>query len=188
MRSVATLSHFRLAGNIGAAIVSVGTRTAGDGSSAVACRAGRGGPELFAQDRNSRPLQVLDKLRNPSRESLGGEALRKVSLVVAALAAMLCLTAVAVVATNQYSVTGKIASGGSKKKPKEVGVQFNYQIKTDDGTLSNPVKTYKIHFQGLKSNPAAVAGGKYCTAASINKASSDSGCSSKTHVGTGLVK
>jgi hypothetical protein len=114
--------------------------------------------------------------------------LRKVSAIVAAVAAMLCLTAVALAGTNQYAVTGSIAKGGTKAKPKEVGVKFNYTIKTDDGTLSNPVKTYKIHFQGLKTNPASVAGGKYCTAASINKASSDSGCSSKTHVGTGLVK
>jgi hypothetical protein len=114
--------------------------------------------------------------------------LRKVSLVVAALAAMLSLTAVALAATNQYGVTGKIAAGGTKKKPKPVGVQFNYTIKTDDGTLSNPVKTYKIHFQGLKSAPKYVAKGKYCSAATINAASSDSGCSSKTHVGTGLVK
>jgi hypothetical protein len=114
--------------------------------------------------------------------------LRKVSVVVAVVAAMLCVTAVALAATNQYSVTGKIASGGTKSKPKAVSVQFNYQIKTDDGTLSNPVKTYKIHFQGLKSAPKYVANGKYCSAASINKASSDSNCSSKTHVGTGEVK
>ena len=114
--------------------------------------------------------------------------MRKVSLVVAALAAMLCLTAVALAGTNQYTVTGKIASGGTKKKPKAVGVKFNYTIKTDDGTLSNPVKTYKIHFQGLKSNPKAVAKGKYCSAASINAAGNDSGCSSKTKVGTGSVK
>ncbi|HWH96107.1 MAG TPA: hypothetical protein VNT03_19750 [Baekduia sp.] len=114
--------------------------------------------------------------------------MRKVSLVVAAVAAMLSLAAVALAGTNQYSVTGSIASGGSKKKPKPVGVKFNYTIKTDDGTLSNPVKTYKIHFQGLKSSPKSVAGGKYCSAAKINAASSDSGCSSKTHVGTGLVK
>jgi hypothetical protein len=114
--------------------------------------------------------------------------LRKVSLVAAALAAMLCLTAVAFAGTNQYVVTGKIAAGGTKKKPKAVGVKFDYTIKTDDGTLSNPVKTYKIHFQGLKSNPKAVAKGKYCSAASINTAGNDSGCSSKTKVGTGLVK
>jgi hypothetical protein len=114
--------------------------------------------------------------------------LRKVSLLVAALAAMLSLTAVALAGTNIYGVTGKIASGGTKSKPKPVGVTFNYTIKADDGTLSNPVKTYKIHFQGLKSAPKYVANGKYCTAASINKAASDAGCSSKTHVGTGAVK
>lgn len=114
--------------------------------------------------------------------------MRKVSLVVAAMAAMLSLAAVALAGTNQYGVTGKIASGGSKKKPKEVGVQFNYTIKTDDGTLSNPVKTYKIHFDGLKSNGKYGAKGKYCTAASINKAGNDSVCSSSTKVGTGSVK
>src|SRR3954463_10994299 len=101
---------------------------------------------------------------------------------------MLSLTAVALAATNQYGVTGKIAAGGTKKKPTPVSVQFNYTIKTDDGTLSNPVKTYKIHFQGLKSAPKYVAKGKYCSAATINAASSDSGCSKATHVGTGLVK
>jgi hypothetical protein len=114
--------------------------------------------------------------------------LRKVSLIVAAVAAMLSLTAVALAATNVYGVSGKIAAGGTKKKPKPVGVVFGYTIKADDGTLSNPVKTYKIHLQGLKSNPKYVAAGKYCSAASINAASSDAGCSAKTHVGTGGVK
>ena len=114
--------------------------------------------------------------------------MRKVSVIVASLAAMLCITAVALAATNQYGVTGSIAKGGTKKKPKEVAVKFNYTIKTDDGTLSNPVKTYKIHFQGLKAAPKYVANGKYCSAATINKASSDAGCSSKTKVGTGEVK
>jgi hypothetical protein len=95
---------------------------------------------------------------------------------------------VAVASVNKYSVTGKIATGGTKKKPKPVSVTFNYKITTDDGNLSNPVKTYKIHFQGLKTDTKAAARGKYCTAASINAASSDSGCSAKTHVGTGEVK
>lgn len=114
--------------------------------------------------------------------------MRKVSIVVAAVAAMLCLAAVALAGTNQYAVTGRIASGGTKKAPKAVAVNFNYTIRTDDGTLSNPVKTYKIHFQGLKTDPAAVDKGRYCSAATINAAASDSGCSSKTHVGTGMVK
>jgi hypothetical protein len=114
--------------------------------------------------------------------------LRKVSLIVAALAAMLSLTAVAVAGTNVYGVTGKIAAGGSKKKPKPVGVVFGYTIKADDGTLSNPVKTYKIHFQGLKADPKQAAKGKYCSASKINAASSDASCPKGTHVGTGLVK
>jgi hypothetical protein len=116
--------------------------------------------------------------------------LRKVSLIVAALAAMLSLTAVALAGTNQYGVTGKIAPGGTKKKPKPVAVKFGYTIKTDDGTLSNPVKTYKIHFQGLKSNPKYAAGGKYCSATKINATTpaSDASCPKGTKVGTGLVK
>lgn len=120
--------------------------------------------------------------------------MRKVSIVVAALAAMLLITAVAVASVNQYSVTGRIASGGTKKSPKPVSVTFNYQIRTDDGNLSNPVKTYKIHFQGLNSSPAAAAKGKYCSASKINAAvnsqptTAGSVCSSKTHVGTGEVR
>jgi hypothetical protein len=113
--------------------------------------------------------------------------LRKVSVIAVALIAVLSLSAVALASTNVYKVTGSIASGGSKKKPKPVAVKFNYTIGTDDGNLSNPVKTYKIQFQGLKANPKYAAKGKYCTAASINAASSDKGCSAKTHVGTGEV-
>jgi hypothetical protein len=113
--------------------------------------------------------------------------LRKVSLVVALVTSMLCLTAVAVAATNTYTVKGSIASGGSKKKPKPVAVNFDYSIGTDDGTLSNPVKTYKIHFAGLKFSPKSAAGGKYCSAATINAASSAAKCPAKTKVGSGEV-
>jgi hypothetical protein len=115
--------------------------------------------------------------------------LRKVSLIAISVAALLCCAAVALAQTssNVYSVTGKIASGGTKKKPKHVGVVFNYKISTPDNTLTSPVQTYKIHFDGLKYNTKGVAKGKYCSAASINAAASDSGCSSATHVGTGLV-
>ena len=87
--------------------------------------------------------------------------MRKVSIVAAALVAMLSITAIALASTNTYKVTGTIASGGTKAKPKAVAVKFNYTIGTDDGNLSNPVKTYKIHFQGLKSAPKYVAAGKY---------------------------
>jgi hypothetical protein len=116
--------------------------------------------------------------------------LRKVSLVVALVTSMLCLTAVALAQTggNIYGVTGKIASGGTKTKPKHVGVVFNYTVKAAvDGTLSQPVSTYKIHFDGLKFNTKGVAKGKYCKASAITAAASDSACPKGTHVGTGKV-
>jgi hypothetical protein len=108
--------------------------------------------------------------------------------VVVSVAALLCFAAVALAQTNVYTTSGKIASGGSKKKPKPVAVKFNYTVGEAAGNLSSPVKTYKIHFDGLKFNTKVVANGKYCTAASINAAASDSGCSAKTKVGTGSVK
>jgi hypothetical protein len=116
--------------------------------------------------------------------------LRKVSLVVALVTSMLCLTAVALAQSggNIYKVTGKIASGGTKSKPKHVGVTFNYTVAPAvAGTLSQPVSTYKIHFDGLKYSTKGVAKGKYCKAAAITAAASDSACPKGTHVGTGKV-
>jgi hypothetical protein len=114
--------------------------------------------------------------------------LRKVSLAVVSIAALLVFAAVALAQENVYTTSGKIAGGGSKKKPKPVGVIFGYTVGEKSNNLSSPVKTYKIHFDGLKFNTKVVAGGKYCTAASINAVASDSGCSAKTKVGTGTVK
>jgi hypothetical protein len=113
--------------------------------------------------------------------------LRKVSIVAASVAALFCFAAVALASTNQYGVTGSIASGGSKSKPKAVAVNFNYTIKTDDGNLSNPVQTYKIHFDGLNSSTKSVAGGKYCKASAITTAGNADACPAKTHVGSGEV-
>lgn len=116
--------------------------------------------------------------------------MRKVSIVAALVASMLCLTAVAVAQTggNIYGVTGKIASGGTKSKPKHVGVTFNYTVKPAvEGTLSQPVSTYKINFAGLKFNTKNTAKGKYCKASAITKAASDKDCAKGTHVGTGKV-
>jgi hypothetical protein len=125
----------------------------------------------------------------PSRESLGGEALRKVSLVVASVAALLCFAAVALAQQNVYGVTGKIASGGTKKKPKPVGVIFNYTVGEASGNLSSPVRTYKIHFDGLKFDTSAAKA--KCSASKINAVApipSDKGCPKGSLVGTGSVK
>jgi hypothetical protein len=115
--------------------------------------------------------------------------LRKVSLVVASVAALLCFAAVALAQTNTYTTSGKIASGGSKKKPKPVGVVFGYTVGEAAGNLSSPVTTYKIHFDGLKYDGTAAKA--KCTAAAINAITpipDDSGCPAGSKVGTGKVK
>jgi hypothetical protein len=113
--------------------------------------------------------------------------LRKVSIVVAAAAALLCFAAVALAQTNTYTVNGKIASGGSKKKPKPVAVQFGYTVGTVEGTLASPVKTYKIHLDGVYGNADFVK--KKCSAASLNAQGTpdDSSCPAGSKVGTGSV-
>jgi hypothetical protein len=113
--------------------------------------------------------------------------LRKVSIVVAAAAALLCFAAVALAQTNTYTVSGKIASGGTKKKPKPVAVQFGYTVGTQEGTLASPVKTYKIHLDGVYGNADFVS--KKCSAATLNAMSTpdDSTCPAASKVGTGSV-
>lgn len=113
--------------------------------------------------------------------------MRKVSLVVAAAAALLCFAAVALAQTNTYTVSGKIASGGSKKKPKPVGVQFGYTVGTAEGTLASPVKTYKIHLDGVYGNADFVS--KKCAASKLNAMTTpdDSSCPSGSKVGSGSV-
>jgi hypothetical protein len=115
--------------------------------------------------------------------------LRKVSLVVASVAALLCFAAVALAQQNVYGVSGKIASGGSKKKPKPVGVIFGYTVGEASGNLSSPVSTYKIHFAGLKFDTSAVKA--KCAASKINAVTpipDDSGCPAAAKVGSGTVK
>jgi hypothetical protein len=116
--------------------------------------------------------------------------LRKVCLTAALAAASLVCAAVALAQTsnNVYKVTGRIAKGGSKAAPKHVGIVFDYTVGTSDGTLSAPVKTYKLHFEGLRFDTTKVAKGKYCSAAAINAAASDAACPKATHIGTGKVK
>lgn len=113
--------------------------------------------------------------------------MRKVSLVVAAAAALLCFAAVALAQTNKYTTSGTIASGGTKAKPKPVGVVFKYTVGTEEGTLASPVKTYKIHFDGLKGNADFLK--SKCPASKLNAMSTpdDSSCPSASKVGSGTV-
>jgi hypothetical protein len=88
-------------------------------------------------------------------------------------------------AANTYDFSGSVTSGGSKKKPKIAGFTFNYSIADPAGQLPIVVKAYKFQIAGTRINTSAAK--KTCTAAKINAATNDAGCSSAAIVGTGSV-
>ncbi|QEC49967.1 hypothetical protein FSW04_21960 [Baekduia soli] len=106
-------------------------------------------------------------------------------LVVAALIAVLGIAATAFAQTNAYDFTGKVPAGGTKAKPKITGFSFNYTITDPAGNLPQIVKAYKFTIGGAKVNTRAVT--TTCTAAKINAATNDQGCSKKAIVGTGSI-
>jgi hypothetical protein len=111
---------------------------------------------------------------------------KRLLIVAATAAALFIFAAVAIAQQNVYGVSGTVASGGSKAKPKPVGIKFGYTVGEAGGNLASPVKTYKISFKGLKADTKAVT--SKCTAASINAAGDDSKCPSSAKVGSGQVK
>jgi len=111
---------------------------------------------------------------------------RKMRLLAIVVLAVFGLSAVAYAQTNQYSFDGKVPSGGSKSKPKAGGFTFNFAINDPSGNVPTVVKSYKFNIAGAKINTSAVK--TTCTAAKINAAGSDDGCSSKAIVGTGSIR
>ena len=115
--------------------------------------------------------------------------MRKVRIVGIAVCVCLIAAAVAYAAgqTNTYTVTGKIlpTKAGTAKKPVPVAIDFDYTVGEQNNLRPSPVKTYNILFDGLKVNGARFP---KCTAASINSAGSDAGCSKKALFGTGNVE
>ncbi|MBI5104353.1 MAG: hypothetical protein HZB46_05090 [Solirubrobacterales bacterium] len=107
-------------------------------------------------------------------------------IAVAVLAAFGVLAAVAFAGENQYNLTTTKVSpnGGTKKKPKPVGITVNFSIKDADGTIPDPVRDYSFSFEGVKVNTSVLPS---CTAASMNAAKSDSDCPSKAVWGTGSI-
>jgi hypothetical protein len=100
--------------------------------------------------------------------------------------AVLGLSAAVYAQTNQYSLDGKVPSGGTKKKPKAGGFTFNFQIKDPAGNVPAVVKTYKFVIGGSKVNTAVVKA--TCSAAKINAAGSDDSCPRGAVVGTGSIR
>jgi hypothetical protein len=110
--------------------------------------------------------------------------LRKLAILSTTLVAVLAMTAVAVAQSGSYDVTASTspAKAGSKKKPVAMSVKFGVHF---DGTTRAPSSAaFKVAFDGVRTNGKKF---KTCTAAKINAAQSDRGCSRAALVGSGTV-
>jgi len=102
-----------------------------------------------------------------------------------AVLAVLGLSAVALAQTNTYDFTAKVPAGGSKAKPKPTGFSFNFAVADPAGNIPAPTRSYAFLLAGARVNTSVVK--TLCTAAKINAAGDDTGCSKKAIVGTGSV-
>lgn len=112
--------------------------------------------------------------------------MRKLALAATVVVALVATAAVAVAQSGPYSVDAATspARAGSKQKPVTVGVKFGVSA---DASTGRPVSSarFKVGFGGLRSNGKAF---KTCTAAKINAAGNDAGCSAAARVGFGTVQ
>jgi len=89
---------------------------------------------------------------------------RKIWVALAAtVVAAVAVASVAIAAetqVNTYSVTGKMTggNGATKKKPKPVAVNFDYQVGEEHGLRPSVVTKYSILFGGLQVNNTAFKG------------------------------
>src|SRR3954469_13699354 len=86
------------------------------------------------------------------------KSLRKARILAVAIIAAFGLTAVAAYAANVCTGSGPVSpTGGTKKKPKPVGLSFGYTTDDDSGVnLAAPVKSYDIFFEGITLNSKVV--------------------------------
>jgi hypothetical protein len=111
--------------------------------------------------------------------------LRKLRFLVVAAIACLGIAGVAYAQSNQYTIGGSMAAGGSKKKPKAVGLKFTFSTTaTDPSTLPQPIKTYSIAFEGAQVNTSILP---TCAASKMTAAQSDSSCPAKAVIGSGVI-
>ncbi|UGS37726.1 hypothetical protein [Capillimicrobium parvum] len=110
--------------------------------------------------------------------------MRKLAILSVALVAVLGTAAVAVAQSGSYGVTASTspAKPGSLKKPLAISVKFGVQW--NGGGRAFSTEGFKVAFAGVRTNGKRF---KTCTAAKINAAQSDRGCSRAALVGTGTV-
>ncbi len=111
--------------------------------------------------------------------------MRKLAILSAAIVACLATATVAIAqSTGSYDVSASTSpdTKGSNKKPKAISVTFGVNF---NGTTRAPSSEgFKVAIEGIKTNGARFA---KCTAAQINAAQSDRGCSRAARVATGKV-
>ena len=105
-----------------------------------------------------------------------------VTLILALAAVAIAQTAV----TNTYDVDGGTnpPAKGTKKKPKPIGIDFDYTVGTTDGRRPTPVKKYSIRFGGTEVNTNVAP---TCSKATLDNEGPD-GCKPKSIVGTGYIE
>jgi len=105
-------------------------------------------------------------------------------VAVAAIAVPVALAADAQV--NTYVVTGKVTGGkgATKKKPKPISLNFNYQVGEEHGLRPSPVTKYSIYFEGGRANTAAFPG---CSVDKLTAAGDPSACPKKSLMGKGKI-
>jgi hypothetical protein len=110
--------------------------------------------------------------------------LRKLAILTVALVTTLAMATVAVAQSGSYDVTASTspAKAGSKKKPSAMSVKFGVHF--NGATRAPSSAAFKVAFDGVRTNGKRF---KTCTAAKINAAQSDKGCSRAALVGSGTV-
>jgi hypothetical protein len=102
-------------------------------------------------------------------------------------ALVLSITAVAYAAQeNDYKVDGSTSpsTAGSKKKPKAIGIKFDFSVNEKAGQRPAVVRTYAIKFAGTRVNSSVAA---KCSK-NVLEAQGPKGCPAKSLVGTGFIE
>lgn len=111
--------------------------------------------------------------------------MRKFLLPVALIGALAAPSTA--MAANEYTITASFSptKSGTSKRPAIVSGAFGFSVRDTAGGRPAALDKLTVDFTGLRMNTRQFAG---CSAASITRASSDRGCSSRALVARGFAK
>jgi len=114
--------------------------------------------------------------------------MKKIAIFMAtALVLSLSAVAYAQSAGNTYNVEAKTSStkAGTKKKPTQIGIDFDFSVNGPNGQRPGVVQSYAIFFGGVKSNYAKFA---KCSVETLEREQSVDGCPKGSIVGDGFIE